>query len=62
TGMIFQMNAVGLPKIFQVRLGDEVGASAMTAGALVSVVYLISTPGSSSAAISPTVSTSAGCT
>ena len=45
TGMIFQMNAVGLPKIFQVRLGDEVGAGAMTAGALVSVVYLISTAG-----------------
>ena len=34
TGMIFQMNAVGLPKIFQVRLGDEVGAGAMSAGAL----------------------------
>jgi MFS family permease len=45
TGMIFQMNAVGLPKIFQVRLGDEVGFGAMTAGALVSVVYLISTLG-----------------
>ena len=45
TGMIFQMNAVGLPKIFQVRLGDEVGSGIMTAGALVSVVYLISTMG-----------------
>ncbi|MGI9420742.1 MAG: MFS transporter [Geminicoccaceae bacterium] len=45
TGMIFQMNAVGLPKIFQLRLGDEVGAGVMTAGALVSVVYLISTMG-----------------
>ncbi|MGI9498530.1 MAG: MFS transporter [Geminicoccaceae bacterium] len=45
TGMIFQMNAVGLPKIFQVRLGDEVGFGAMTAGALVSMVYLISTAG-----------------
>ncbi|MGI9508526.1 MAG: MFS transporter [Geminicoccaceae bacterium] len=45
TGMIFQMNAVGLPKIFQVRLGDEVGFGAMTAGALVSVVYLVSTLG-----------------
>jgi len=45
TGMIFQMNAVGLPKIFQVRLGDEVGSGTMTAGALVSVVYLISTAG-----------------
>jgi len=45
TGMIFQMNAVGLPKIFQVRLGDEVGFGAMTAGALVSVVYLISSGG-----------------
>jgi MFS family permease len=45
TGMIFQMNAVGLPKIFQVRLGDDVGFGAMTAGALVSVVYLISTIG-----------------
>jgi len=45
TGMIFQMNAVGLPKIFQVRLGDEVGFDAMTAGGLVSIVYLISTLG-----------------
>ena len=45
TGMIFQMNAVGLPKIFQVRLGDEVGTGVMTAGALVSVVYLVSTMG-----------------
>ncbi|MEM7041467.1 MAG: MFS transporter [Pseudomonadota bacterium] len=45
TGMIFQMNAIGLPKIFQVRLGDEVGMGVMTAGALVSVVYLISTMG-----------------
>jgi MFS family permease len=45
TGMIFQMNAVGLPKIFQVRLGDQLGDGAMTAGALVSVVYLISTAG-----------------
>jgi MFS family permease len=45
TGMIFQMNAVGLPKIFQVRLGDDLGFGAMTAGALVSVVYLISTAG-----------------
>ena len=45
TGMIFQMNAVGLPKIFQVRLGDEVGSGIMTAGALVSVVYLISSAG-----------------
>ena len=45
TGMIFQMNAVGLPKIFQVRLGDEVGSGIMTAGALVSIVYLISTAG-----------------
>ncbi|MGI9489895.1 MAG: MFS transporter [Geminicoccaceae bacterium] len=45
TGMIFQMNAVGLPKIFQVRLGDEVGSGAMSAGALVSIVYLISTGG-----------------
>ncbi|MEL6962621.1 MAG: MFS transporter [Pseudomonadota bacterium] len=45
TGMIFQMNAVGLPKIFQVRLGDDIGFGAMTAGALVSVVYLVSTAG-----------------
>lgn len=45
TGMIFQMNAVGLPKIFQVRLGDQLGSGALTAGALVSVVYLISTLG-----------------
>ncbi|MEZ5931325.1 MAG: MFS transporter [Alphaproteobacteria bacterium] len=45
TGMIFQMNAVGLPKIFQVRLGDQLGDGALTAGALVSIVYLISTAG-----------------
>ncbi len=45
TGMIFQMNAVGLPKIFQVRLGDQVGMGAMSAGGLVSIVYLISTAG-----------------
>lgn len=45
TGMIFQMNAVGLPKIFQLRLGDDLGFGAMTAGALVSIVYLVSTAG-----------------
>lgn len=45
TGMIFQMNAVGLPKIFQFRLGEEVGFGAMAAGALVSIVYLVSTVG-----------------
>lgn len=42
TGMIFQMNAVGLPKIFQTRLGDEIGFNATAAGSLVSIVYVIS--------------------
>ncbi len=42
TGMIFQMNAVGLPKIFQARLGDQIGFSATAAGSLVSIVYVIS--------------------
>lgn len=42
TGLIFQMNAVGLPKIFQTRLGDQLGSAALTAGGLVSIVYVIS--------------------
>jgi MFS family permease len=45
TGMIFQMNAVGLPKIFQARLGEQIGFGAMAAGGLVSIVYLISSFG-----------------
>jgi MFS family permease len=45
TGMIFQMNAVGLPKIFQARLGDRIGFGALAAGGLVSIVYLVSTLG-----------------
>jgi FSR family fosmidomycin resistance protein-like MFS transporter len=44
-GLIFQMSSVGMPKIFQDRLGDVIGASATAAGALVSVVYLISALG-----------------
>ncbi len=42
TGLIFQMNAVGLPKIFQTRLGDQIGFAATAAGGVVSIVYLIS--------------------
>jgi FSR family fosmidomycin resistance protein-like MFS transporter len=44
-GLIFQMTSVGMPKIFQDRLGDVIGSSATAAGALVSVVYLISALG-----------------
>ncbi len=45
TGMIFQLAAVGMPKIFQARLGDTIGTSAIAAGTLVSVVYAISALG-----------------
>jgi FSR family fosmidomycin resistance protein-like MFS transporter len=45
TGLIFQIASVGLPKIFQVRLGDTIGAGALAAGTLVSVVYGVSALG-----------------
>jgi FSR family fosmidomycin resistance protein-like MFS transporter len=41
-GLIFQMSTVGMPKIFQDRLGTLIGESAAAAGLLVSVVYGIS--------------------
>ncbi len=39
TGLIFQMASVGMPKIFQERLGDTIGTSALAAGTLVSIVF-----------------------
>lgn len=45
TGLIFQLAAVGMPKIFQARLGDVIGTTALAAGSLVSVVYAISAIG-----------------
>ncbi|MGH6944347.1 MAG: MFS transporter, partial [Geminicoccaceae bacterium] len=45
TGMVYQMAAVGMPKIFQARLGDVIGSSAIAAGTLVSLVYGISALG-----------------
>jgi MFS transporter, FSR family, fosmidomycin resistance protein len=44
-GLIFQMTSIGMPKIFQDRLGDVIGMSAAAAGALVSVVYALSALG-----------------
>jgi MFS family permease len=38
-GLIFQMASVGMPKIFQARLGDTIGSSALAAGSLVSIVF-----------------------
>jgi len=45
TGLIFQMMAVVMPKLFQARLGDVIGTSALAAGTVVSVVYAISALG-----------------
>ena len=45
TGLIFQMMTVVMPKLFQARLGDVIGTSALAAGTLVSVVYAISAIG-----------------
>ena len=42
TGLMFQMMSVVMPKLFQARLGDVIGNSALAAGSLVSVVYAIS--------------------
>ncbi|HSA81193.1 MAG TPA: MFS transporter [Geminicoccaceae bacterium] len=44
-GLIFQMASVGMPKIFQVRLGETIGTSALAAGTLVSIVFGISALG-----------------
>jgi MFS family permease len=38
-GLIFQMASVGMPKIFQTRLGDTIGPSGLAAGTLVSIVF-----------------------
>jgi MFS family permease len=45
TGLIFQMNAIGLPKIFDQRLGADIGSGALVAGGLVSLVYAVSAVG-----------------
>jgi MFS family permease len=45
TGLIFQMASIGMPKIFQARLGESIGTSAMAAGTLVSIVFGISALG-----------------
>ena len=45
TGLIFQMASVGMPKIFQARLGDVIGTSALAAGTLVSIVFGVSALG-----------------
>jgi MFS family permease len=39
------MASVGMPKIFQARLGESIGTSAMAAGTLVSIVFGISALG-----------------
>jgi len=44
-GLIFQMSSVGMPKIFQDRLGSIIGEGAAAAGLLVSIVYAISALG-----------------
>ena len=44
-GFIFQMSSIGMPKVFQDRLGGFMGEGAATAGFLVSVVYGISALG-----------------
>jgi MFS transporter, FSR family, fosmidomycin resistance protein len=41
-GTIYQMTAVGLPKIFQVRVGPLTGEGVLAIGSLVSLVYLLS--------------------
>ena len=45
TGLIFQMASVGMPKIFQARLGETIGTSALAAGTLVSIVFGVSAIG-----------------
>lgn len=44
-GLIFQMTSVGMPKIFQDRLGHVIGHGAASAGFLVSIVYGVSALG-----------------
>jgi MFS family permease len=55
TGLIFQMASVGMPKIFQVRLGETIGTSAMARSCSASRRSV-----RSPAASSPTATTS-GC-
>ena len=45
TGLIYQMMSVGMPKIFQARLGASIGHGAIAAGTLVALVYAISAVG-----------------
>ena len=45
TGLIFQIMSVVMPKLFQARLGDVIGTSALAAGTVVSVVYAVSALG-----------------
>jgi MFS transporter, FSR family, fosmidomycin resistance protein len=45
TGLIFQISSIGMPKIFQDRLGDVIGGGAATAGGLVSAIFLLSAVG-----------------
>ncbi|MEM7025039.1 MAG: MFS transporter [Pseudomonadota bacterium] len=45
TGLIFQMMSVVMPKLFQARLGDVIGTTALAAGTVVSVVYAVSALG-----------------
>lgn len=45
TGLIFQISSIGMPKIFQDRLGDVIGGGAFTAGGLVSAIFVVSAVG-----------------
>lgn len=45
TGLIYQMTSVGMPKIFQARLGASIGYGAIGAGTLVAAVYAVSAIG-----------------
>lgn len=44
-GLVFNATSVGLPKLFSERLSDFAGEGALGVGALVSIVYLVSTLG-----------------
>ena len=45
TGLIFQVTSIGMPKIFQDRLGGLIGDGAFAVGSLVSAVFLLSAIG-----------------
>ena len=45
TGLIFQIMSIGLPKVFQDRLGAWIGSGAFSAGALVSAIFMLSAMG-----------------